>query len=179
MTGTASCETHAKPSQPRLTNGNNPRRGCHHPGRKGNFRPEGLWLERQPDELFEVAAITVAELWHGVERATGAHKARRLQYLQAVLAPLPIIPYTERTAREHARIWAKLEAAGTMISPYNVIVAATALERCSEVATFNKRHFDCVAGTKGDRTAVSHPRHLRRRPAPPVATPPVVTVSHP
>lgn len=116
-------------------------------GEKGTFDLKG-WLTSQPDELFEVAAITVAELWHGVERATGAHKARRLQYLQAVLAPLPIIPYTEQTAREHARIWAALEAAGTMISPYDVIVAATALERGSEVATFNKRHFDCVAGLK-------------------------------
>ena len=116
-------------------------------GEKGTFDLKG-WLTSQPDELFEVADITVAERWHGVERATGVHKERRLQYLQAVLAPLPIIPYTEHTAREHARIWAKLEAAGTMISPYDDVVVATALERGSEVATFNKRHFDCVAGLK-------------------------------
>ena len=65
-----------------------------------------------------MAAITVAELWHGVERATGSHKARRLQYLQTVLAPLPILSYTEQTAHEHARIWAQLEAAGKMIWPH-------------------------------------------------------------
>ncbi len=116
-------------------------------GEKGTFDLKG-WLASRPNELFEVAAITMAELWHGVERATGAHKARRLQYLQAVLAPLPIIPYTEQTALEHARIWAKLEAAGKMIGSYDVIVAATARERGSEVATFNKRHFDCVPGLK-------------------------------
>jgi tRNA(fMet)-specific endonuclease VapC len=116
-------------------------------GEKGTFDLKG-WLASRPNELFEVAAITVAELWHGVERATGAHQPRRLQYLQAVLAPLPIIPYTEQTAREHARIWAELESAGKMISPYDVIVAATALERGSAVATFNKRHFDCVPGLK-------------------------------
>ena len=78
---------------------------------------------------------------------SGLH-TRRLQYLQAVLAPLPIIPYTEQTAHEHARIWAQLEAAGNMIGSYDVIVAATALERGGEVATFNKRHFDCVPGLK-------------------------------
>ena len=116
-------------------------------GEKGIFDLKG-WLASRPNELFEVAAITVAELWHGVERATGAHKARRLQYLQAVLAPLPVIPYTEQTALGHARIWAELEAAGTMIGSYDVIVAATALERDSKVATFNKRHFDCVPGLK-------------------------------
>ncbi len=95
-----------------------------------------------------MTAITVAELWHGVERATGVNKTRRLQYLQVVMAPLPIIPYTEQTAREHARIWAALEAAGTMIRAYDVIVAATALERGSEVVTFNQRHFGIVPGLK-------------------------------
>jgi predicted nucleic acid-binding protein len=81
-----------------------------------------------------------------------------------VLTPLPAIPYTEQTAREHARIWAKLEAAGTKISPHEVIVAATALERGSAVATFNKRHFDCVAGLK-----VIEPQH-QSLPARPVHT---------
>ena len=95
-----------------------------------------------------VSAITVAELWHGVERASLQHKARRQQYLEGVLAPLPILPYTEQTAHEHARIWAELEAAGKMIGAYDLIVAATALERGSEVATFNKRHFEVVAGLK-------------------------------
>ena len=33
-------------------------------GEKGSFDVRG-WLAGQPDELFEVAAITVAELWHG------------------------------------------------------------------------------------------------------------------
>ncbi len=116
-------------------------------GERGTFDLKG-WLASRSDDLFEVAAITVAELWRGVERATGAHKALRLKYLQVLVAPLPIIPYTEQTAREHARIWAELEVAGKMISSYDVIVAATALERGSEVATFNKRHFDCVPGLK-------------------------------
>ena len=81
-----------------------------------------------------------------MERATAPHRAKREQYLQAVLAPLPIIPYTEQTAREHARIWAELEAAGKMIGYYDIIVAATALERGSDVATFNRKHFDLVSG---------------------------------
>ena len=35
-----------------------------------------------------------------------------------------------------------------MISAYDIIVAATALERGREVATFNKRRFDSVQGLK-------------------------------
>src|SRR5208283_3822769 len=104
------------------------------------------WAASQPNEKFEIAAITVAELWHGVERATGQHRAKRQQYLQALLAALPIIPYTEQTAYEHARIWAELESSGKAIGFYDLIVAATALERGSAVATFNKRHFAQVKG---------------------------------
>ena len=63
-----------------------------------------------------------------------------------MLAPLPILPYTEQTAYEHARLWARLEAAGNRIGAYDLIVAATALERGSEVATFNRRHFNAVPG---------------------------------
>ena len=59
---------------------------------------------------------------------------------------LPVTPYTEQTAYEHARIWARLGSAGKTIGPYDLIVAATALERGSIVATFNKRHFSQVKG---------------------------------
>jgi len=114
-------------------------------GEKRSFALKS-WLAAQPDEQFEVAAITVAELWHGVERATLAHKPRRLQYLQAMLAVLPVRPYTEQTAYEHARLWAALEAAGKMVGYYDLIVAATALECGSQVATFNRRHFESVPG---------------------------------
>lgn len=110
-------------------------------GEKGVFDLTA-WLAARPDDEFEVAAITVAELWHGVERARkGKRRAIRERYLQAVTSVLPILPYTEQTAYEHARLWAKLESAGEMIGYYDLVVAATALERGCKVATFNSRHF--------------------------------------
>jgi tRNA(fMet)-specific endonuclease VapC len=108
----------------------------------------GNWLASQPEERFEICAITMAELWHGVERATRTHKSRREHYLRTFLELIPIIPYTELTAFEHARIWAGLESSGKMIGSYDLIVAATALERGSSVATFNARHFTQVPGLK-------------------------------
>jgi tRNA(fMet)-specific endonuclease VapC len=104
------------------------------------------WAASHANDQFAVAAITVAELWHGVERASEANKARRMRYLQDVFGAVPIIPYSEQTAYEHARIWAEMESAGKMIGYYDVIVAAVALERGSAVATFNKRHFSQVKG---------------------------------
>ncbi len=116
-------------------------------GEKGTLDLKG-WLASRSAEEFEVAAVTVAELCHGVERATGARRAATLDYLHTILALLPVIPYTEPTAYEHARLWAELEAAGKMIGHYDLIVAATAMERGSSVATFNKRHFGLVNGLK-------------------------------
>jgi tRNA(fMet)-specific endonuclease VapC len=116
-------------------------------GEKGVFDLQG-WLKAKESEHFEIAAITVAELWHGVERASADHRAPRESYLRALVSNLPIIPYTELTAYHHARLWAQLESSGKMIGPYDLIVAATALERGSEIATFNKRHFAAVPGVK-------------------------------
>ena len=114
-------------------------------GERGTFDLKN-WVVSRPNHQFEVAAITVAELWHGVERATGKHRNTRERYLRAILEPLPILPYTEQTAYEHARLWSELEAAGKMIGFYDLIVGATALERGSHVATFNKRHFAQIKG---------------------------------
>ena len=114
---------------------------------KGVFDLEE-WLDSRPEEAFEIAAITVAELWHGVERATGATRTRRQKYLQAITISLPVVNYTEKTAYEHARIWAGLSAAGKMIGHYDLIVASTALERDAAVATFNRKHFSAVPGLR-------------------------------
>jgi tRNA(fMet)-specific endonuclease VapC len=106
------------------------------------------WLESQADKGPQLAAITVAELWHGVQRATSAYRPRREAYLKMILETLPIIPYTKATALEHARIWAELESSGKMIGSYDLIVAATALEHRSPVVTFNERHFAQVRGLR-------------------------------
>jgi len=116
-------------------------------GERGTF-DLAQWASSRSDDQFEIAAITLAELWHGVERATGAYKTRRERYLRTIVETLPIIPYTEVTAFEHARLWASLESSGKMIGYYDLIVAATALERGSVVATFNKRHFSQIRGLK-------------------------------
>jgi predicted nucleic acid-binding protein len=116
-------------------------------GERGTFDLH-RWLAARPAEEFEIAAITVAELWHGVERAGGAQRIRRQKYLQAALAPLPIIAYTEETAYAHARLWAELADTGKMIGYYDLIVAATAVERGSAMATFNQKHFSAIPGLK-------------------------------
>jgi len=116
-------------------------------GERGIF-DLAAWLESQPNDRCEIAAITIAELWHGVERSSGTHRLKRERYLRDICAGLPVIPYTEAIALAHARIWAILESSGEMIGSYDLIEAATALEGRSAVATFNQRHFARVRGLK-------------------------------
>jgi tRNA(fMet)-specific endonuclease VapC len=115
-------------------------------GENGNF-DLATWLDRQTGNL-EIAAITIAELWHGIERATAPHRTKRERYLRAIVEGLEAIPYTEATALVHAELWANLESSGNMIGAHDLILAATALERGSVVATFNKRHFSQVRELK-------------------------------
>jgi tRNA(fMet)-specific endonuclease VapC len=112
---------------------------------RGDFDLRG-WTKVRVSEDFQIAAITVAELWHGVERATASYRDEREAFVRRVVDSLQILPYTETTAYEHARIWAELDASGRMIGYHDLIVAATAMECQSAVATFNERHFSRVSG---------------------------------
>jgi tRNA(fMet)-specific endonuclease VapC len=116
-------------------------------GERGTF-DLNRWLDSRKDEEIQIAAITVAELWHGVERASSAYRGERQDYIRKIVSLVKVLPYTEATAFMHARIWAALECSGPMIGSYDLIVAATALERGGAVATFNRRHFDRVRGLK-------------------------------
>ena len=112
---------------------------------RGLFDLDG-WLISQPHEEFRLAAITVAELWHGAERATGARRTKRQLFLQRTFSAFEFVPYTEETGFEYARLWAELESSGQMIGIHDLILAATALQTGNSVATFNKRYFAVVKG---------------------------------
>ena len=99
--------------------------------------------------LFEVTAVTVAELWHGVERAVGAHRADASSISEPFWLNSPSFLTRKKTAYEHARIWAELEASGKMIGYYDLIVAATALQRGSAVVSLQQTAF--FAGEGADR----------------------------
>ena len=104
------------------------------------------WLRAHPDEEIKLAAITVAELWRSVERATGVRRTRRQKFLQKALLAFEIVPYSEMAAVQHARLWADMEATGQRVSPHDLMLAATALECGAAVVTFNARRFAGVPG---------------------------------
>jgi tRNA(fMet)-specific endonuclease VapC len=106
------------------------------------------WIASQHPIMFKLAAITVSELQHGIERASGPHRIKRERFFQRIFPAFEKLPFTFETALIHAKLWATLESNGQMIGPHDLILAATALQSGDAVATFNTRHFSVVPGLK-------------------------------
>jgi tRNA(fMet)-specific endonuclease VapC len=99
------------------------------------------------DEPFFLSVITASELLHGVHRARDPHtRAKRSAFVEGVLANLPLLPVEVATARMHAQLWAELAAAGTLIGPHDLWIAAAALAHGLALATSNVREFRRVPG---------------------------------
>jgi tRNA(fMet)-specific endonuclease VapC len=102
-----------------------------------------------PDESFFITAITAAELLHGVERAQPApRRAKRAALIEKFLSALPVLDYDLTLARRHAELWAKLAVKGKLIGPYDMIIAASALEYGHSLATLNVTEFRMVPGLR-------------------------------
>jgi predicted nucleic acid-binding protein len=108
----------------------------------------GRALERIPGEERQLlSVITASELLHGVHRAIDpAHRLRREAFVERMLGALEPIPITLDIARVHATLCARLAAAGNLIGPHDLWIAATALTHRLTVVTLNARHFERVPG---------------------------------
>ena len=61
--------------------------------------------------------------------------------VEALLALIPSLPLTRPIANRAADLRSDLAAAGTPIGPYDLLIAATALERGATLVTNNAREF--------------------------------------
>jgi len=93
-----------------------------------------------------IAAITAAELLHGVHRATPEHRGRREAFVETVLAAFPCLAFDLMAARVHAGVWAELAVAGLDVGAHDRLVAATAIAAGWRVGTANVRHFERFPG---------------------------------
>lgn len=116
-------------------------------GEKGKIDLSSWLMDHADDQVF-LAAISVAELWQGIIRAPLIYRTRRRRFIKAILTQLPVLPYTERTAMLHAKLWSYTQSKGLMPGYYDLIVAATALEHRLTLVTFNARHFQSIPGLK-------------------------------
>ena len=93
-----------------------------------------------------IAAITASELLHGVHRASPENLSRREAFVEAVIQAFPPVPFDLLAARAHARLWARLAAAGIDIGAHDRLVAATAIASGWRVGTANVGHYERIDG---------------------------------
>lgn len=106
----------------------------------------GRSAELDEDEPVAIAAVSAAELLHGVQRLEGVARARASLYVEALLEQIPVLGYDIAVARVHATLSAALSAAGTAVGPHDLIIAATAVALGYDVATRDLRSFPKIQG---------------------------------
>ncbi|MHB8470985.1 MAG: PIN domain-containing protein [Gaiellaceae bacterium] len=114
-----------------------------------DFEREGSPVEDLVgEEEWAISVITVGELLHGVQRASGDVRARRTAVVETLLAAAETVPITAPVARVHAELWSGLVGRGEMMGLHDLWIAATALAHGFGVVTHNRRDFDRVDGLR-------------------------------
>lgn len=100
------------------------------------------------DDEPAIAAITIAELGVGVELATGKRKVSRREFLDAIVATLPIIGYDLEVARAHTSLLVATRKSGTLRGAHDLIIAATARATRRTVVTSDRAGFIDLPGVE-------------------------------
>lgn len=92
-----------------------------------------------------VPTTVLYELHYGIARSDRREASLRL--LEAFLADrFEILDFDAEDAAQAGEIRAHLEAAGTPIGPYDIMIAAQARRRGAVLVTLNRREFERVPG---------------------------------
>lgn len=96
-------------------------------------------------ETVAVPALVLFELWYGA--ANSVHPERSASRIADFMSgPIEMLPLDAEDAREAGEIRATLDRAGTLIGPYDLLIAAQARRRNAVLVTSNLREFARVAG---------------------------------
>jgi tRNA(fMet)-specific endonuclease VapC len=104
------------------------------------------------DDDVAIAAITLAELTVGVELAAARHRSQRRSYVDEIAVSLPILPYDQSVAVQHASLLVAVRKAGRPRGAHDLIIAATAAAAGRTVVSADRRAFDGLPGV----TAIDH-----------------------
>jgi len=92
-----------------------------------------------------LSAVALFELRYGYAKSD--RRSRMEALLTTFLAPgIDVLPFDEEDAAEAGDIRAALETQGTLIGPYDILIAAQARRRGAALVTFDRREFERVPG---------------------------------
>jgi tRNA(fMet)-specific endonuclease VapC len=94
-----------------------------------------------------LSVITVAELVHGIYRATTPETSeRRREYIRELVDLIPVHPITVQTAYLVGQIDGQEAAKGNVLPFNDLLIAVAAIEQGYAIVTDNLRHFEKVPG---------------------------------
>ena len=97
----------------------------------------------KPADVF-LCSVVKSELLHGAEKY--GNRERRLAILAETFAPYASLPFDDAAAATYSRIRNELEAAGNVIGPNDLMIAAIAQTHQLTVVTHNTTEFGRVTG---------------------------------
>ena len=100
--------------------------------------------QENPADLL-LCSVVVGELLYGVERS-GSYHAANLLRLDQLRAQFASLPFDDRAAEEYGKLRAQLAAAGLLIGPNDLMIAAIALANGVTLVTHNTSEFSRVPG---------------------------------
>ena len=104
-------------------------------------------LRQLPPEAFPISTSTIVlfELWYGVARSR--RRQQNAERLRGFLAGnVSIIPFDEEDALAAGELRAELAAVGSLIGPYDLLIAGQALRAGATLVTANVAEFHRVPG---------------------------------
>lgn len=107
---------------------------------------ESIFNDHGPVNL-SLSPVTVAELVHGIYRAQSPEGAkRRRQYIEELVALVPVQSLTTQTAWLIGRLEGEEAAKGNVLPFNDLMIGAAAIEQGYAVLTGNLRHFRKIPG---------------------------------
>ena len=95
---------------------------------------------------FVISSIVAHEMFFGIYNS--ARVAANADEAERLLAAIDVVPFETEDARAAGRIRAELQARGTPIGPYDVLIAGQALARDLTLISRNMREFSRVPGLR-------------------------------
>ena len=106
-------------------------------------------LRQQFNRLAEqicISAITLAELYYGVEKSS--RRSQNLQAVEQFVARLEALPFSVEAAAHYGQVRAELERDGKPAGPHDMLIGAHARSAGLIVVTNNLREFERIPGLR-------------------------------
>jgi tRNA(fMet)-specific endonuclease VapC len=120
---------------------------------RGHLRLLDTIQSHSPKDL-SLSAITLAEIYYGIEKSPARKKERRIK-IEQIRSQLEIHPFDESAAVQYGIIRAQLEKKGRMISERDLQIASIALAKRLCVVMHNTKEFNRVEKLKVEDWAIA------------------------